>query len=129
MKLSPANLFGALLLAALAAVAVGCMPPPSDHPYSPTPDEAIPVPPGARIIAFGHYPVGPFMVPREPGKLYVWDDDAHKTAYMSTITPDTSSSQMIDLNQISKNSFDPTHNYRVYFVPAAPATTQPDVGK
>jgi hypothetical protein len=112
-------------LVILAAAVVGCMATKSDHPYSPTPDEAIPVPPGARIIAFGHYPVGPFMVPHEPGSLYVWDDDARKTAYMSTIVSDASSQQMTDLNQISKNSFDPTHNYRVYFVPASAVTTQP----
>jgi len=129
MKLSAMNVFRVLTLATIAVFAVGCMPPKSDHPYSPTPDEAIPVPPGARIIAFGHYPVGPFMVPREPGSLYVWDDDVHKTAYMAAITSDASSSQMTDLNQISKNSFDPTHNYCVYFVPAPAATTQPAVSQ
>jgi hypothetical protein len=129
MKPSRSNIICGLMLATLAMIAVGCMPPKSDHPYTPTPDEAIPVPPGARIIAFGHYPVGPFMIPREPGSLYVWDDDVHKTAYMAAISSDASSSQMTDLNQISKNSFDPTHNYRVYFVPAPAATTQPAVSQ
>jgi hypothetical protein len=129
MKLSVINLFCGLMLATLAVIAVGCMPMKSDHPYQPSPDEAIPVPPGAQILAFGHYPVA-FVMPREQGNLYVWDEDAHKTAYMSSTVAD-SPSQTVDLNQLSKNSFDPTHSYRIYFLPtsAVTITTQPATGK
>ena len=127
MKLSTMNMFRGLALSILAIVAVGCMTQ-SDHPYTPGVNEAIPVPPGARIIAFGHYPVGAFMVPSEPGAIYVYDEDARKVAQMTTAAP---GSQVTDLNQLSKSSFDPTHSYRVYFnpEPAIPMTTQPATTK
>lgn len=128
MKRLTFNLFRGLSLSMLAVVAVGCMAAQSDHPYSPTPTEAIPVPPGARIIAFGHYPIGQFTIPHEPGSLYVWDVDARQVALLTSAA---AGSQVSDLNQLSKNSFDPTHNYRVYFIPAGAVTmtTQPAVSQ
>lgn len=128
MKRSAMNIVRGVSLSIFAIVAVGCMATQSDHPYTPMPSEAIEVPPGARIIAFGHYPIGQFAIPHEPGSLYVWDDDARKVALMASATAD---SQVSDLNQLSKNSFDPTHNYRVYFIPAGDMTmtTQPAVSK
>jgi hypothetical protein len=119
MKLSTLNIFRGLTLALLAFVAVGCATFKSDHPYTPAPDEAIVIPQGARIVAFGHYPIGQFTVPNEPGKLYIWDDNDRKTALVVEAKPD---SQISDLSQLSKNSLsslDATHAYRVYFAPSA----------
>lgn len=107
------------------AGAPGCMSEaPNPHPFSPSPQQSIPVPPGARLIAYGHYPLSPFTPPREAGSLYVYDEDARKVAFITNYTE--GNVNPTDLNQLSKNSFDPNHTYRVYYVPASAATaTQP----
>lgn len=111
-----------IVLVALAAVG-GCMTQPNPHPYAPAVNESIPVPPGAKLIAYGHYPLS-FNAPREAGALYVWDMDNRSVSYMSNYADGGLNAN--DLNQLSKNSFDPNHTYRVYYIPAAATTaTQP----
>ena len=112
----------AVTLITLLAVG-GCMTQANPNPYAPGVHESIPVPPGARLIAYGHYPLS-FVAPREAGALYVWDMDNRAVSYMTHYTDGGMSAG--DLNQLSKNSFDPNHSYRVYYVPAAATTaTQP----
>ena len=114
-----------MLMLPLAVLATaGCMSDSHPHPFSPAPGEAIAVPPGARVIAYGHYPIAAFTPPREAGSLYIYDEDAHKVAFITNYADGAMSAT--DLNQLSKNSFDPNHTYRVYYIPAAAATaTQP----
>jgi len=113
----------------LLIAAGGCMSNSANpHPFSPAPEESIPVPPGARLIAYGHYPMAAFAPPHEGGSLYVYDEDSRKVAFITNYADGGMSST--DLSQISKNSFDANHTYRVYYIAGAAATaTQPYVGK
>ena len=122
MKRSSEMVIRAFAVAAFAIAIVGCMPVKSDHPYSPGTDEAIQVPSGARIIASGQYPIGPFMIPHEAGNVYLWDETIDRVV---SITRPQASSELTDLSQLSKSSLDQSHHYRVYFVPDPLATTQP----
>ena len=118
------NLVAMTVVLGCAFVAgTGCMTQPNPHPYAPSVGESIPVPPGARLIAYGHYPVS-FSAPRDAGALYVWDMDNRAVSYMTNYADGGLTAN--DLNQLSKNSFDPNHSYRIYYVPAAATTaTQP----
>ena len=112
-----------LVIVVLAATLGGCMTPSNPHPYAPSVNESIPVPPGARLIAYGHYPVS-FSAPREAGALYVWDMDTRSVSYMTNYADGGLNAN--DLNTLSKNSFDTSHTYRIYYVPAAAVnSTQP----
>jgi hypothetical protein len=96
----------------------------------PSVDQAIQVPPGARLVAFGHYPLSPFVVPHDGGMIYVFDTDADRVVFVTSYSPDSSSPTSGDLSQLSRNSFDNSHNYRVYYLaPQAtyvtPAMSQP----
>jgi len=122
-------LIGLLLSVVVGGGAGGCMSEaPNPHPFSPAPHESIPVPPGARLIAYGHYPLAQFTPPREAGTLYVYDEDARKVSFVSNYAE--GSAGPTDLNQLSKNSFDPNHTYRVYYVSASAVnTSQPAIGQ
>jgi len=114
-----------MIVVGAGAAATGCMSEaPNPHPFSPAPQQSIPVPPGARLIAYGHYPLSTFTPPREAGSLYVYDEDARKVAFVTNYAE--GNVNPTDLNQLSKNSFDPNHTYRVYYIPASAASaTQP----
>jgi hypothetical protein len=96
----------------------------------PSVDQNIQVPAGSRLIAFGHYPLAPFVVPHDGGMIYVFDTDANRVVFVTSYSPDSTSPTSGDLSQLSRNSFDNTHVYRVYYLapPATnvtPATSQP----
>jgi hypothetical protein len=127
MKLIATSTIASILTG--VALLSGCAPQQpmtTEQALSPSANQSIPVPPGARLIAFGHYPLSPFVVPHDGGMIYVYDSDTNRVAFVTTYPPD-STQQPGDLNQLSKNSFDPTHNYRVYYLPpqATAATTRP----
>lgn len=111
------------LVGALAALLLlsGCAPQQpmtTEQALSPTPGQAISVPPGARLIAYGHYPLASFVLPPDGGMVYVYDVDASRVAYVTSYPPGGSTSMPAgDLTQLSKSSFDSTHNYRVYYLP------------
>jgi hypothetical protein len=118
------NGFRSVVVVVLLAGVGGCASQSNPHPFTPGVGESIAVPVGARLIAYGHYPVAQFNAPREAGSLYVWDMDTRSVAFMTTY-PDGGMTAT-DLNQLSKNSFDPNHTYRVYYLPASATTsTQP----
>ncbi|HSZ54157.1 MAG TPA: hypothetical protein VK797_00740 [Tepidisphaeraceae bacterium] len=110
----------------------GCTAPAPRNPYAPGPSEAIPVPPGARLIAYGHFPLPAFVVPADAAALYVYDEEARRVVFVTNyqsagaVQPGGTT----DLAQLSKNSFDPNHSYRVYYIPASvAAATQPASGQ
>lgn len=111
------------LVGALAALLLlsGCAPqqPPmtTEQALTPAPGQTISVPPGARLIAYGHYPLAPFALPAEGGMVYVYDVDANRVVFVNSYSPNSSTTSG-DLTQLSKNSLDPTHNYRVYYLPS-----------
>jgi hypothetical protein len=110
------------LIGALAALLLlsGCAPQrpmTTEDALTPAPGQAISVPPGARLIAYGHYPLAPFALPSEGGMVYVYDVDANRVAYVSSYAP-ARSPRAGDLTQLSKSSFDSTHNFRVYYLPS-----------
>jgi hypothetical protein len=110
----------------------GCNAPAPQNPYAPSTSEAIAVPPGARLIAYGHYPLPPFSVPREAAALYVFDEEARKVVFVTNYGSSgvAEPTAPTDLAQLSKNSFDPNHTYRVYYIPASVASaTQPASGQ
>ena len=112
------------LVGALAALLLlsGCAPQQpmtTEQALTPAPGQAISVPPGARLIAYGHYPLAPFALPSEGGMVYVYDADANRVVFVNSYSPNSSTTSG-DLTQLAKNSLDPTHNYRVYFLPSQP---------
>jgi hypothetical protein len=125
------NVLLALALAALV-LSSGCTlqkPLTTEDALRPGVDQNIQVPPGARLIAFGHYPLAPFVVPHDGGMIYVFDADAARVVFVTSYSPDSTSPTSGDLSQLSRNSFDNTHVYRVYYLPpqatfVTPATSQ-----
>lgn len=120
------------LLAALLPLLSGCAPQrpmTTEEALAPAPGQAISVPPGARLLAAGHYPLASFVLPRDGGMIYVYDADTGRVVFVNSYAPDSAPAAG-DLTQLSKNSLDPTHNYRVYYLPSQSTTpaTRPSSG-
>lgn len=109
------SLFGALAALLLLSGCAPQQPMTTEQALTPAPGESISVPPGARLIAYGHYPLASFALPPEGGMVYVYDVDANRVVFVNSFPPNTSGG---DLTQLSKSSFDSTHNYRVYYLPS-----------
>jgi hypothetical protein len=110
------------LVGALAALLLlsGCAPQQpmtTEQALTPAPGQAISVPPGAQLIAYGHYPVASFALPQEGGMVYVYDNDTNRVVFVNSYPPNSSTTSG-NLTQLSNSSFDPTHNYRVYYLPS-----------
>jgi hypothetical protein len=116
----------ALFASFFAAGCTSSKPMTTEQALTPGVEQAIPVPPGARLIAFGHYPL-PFVAPRDGGMIYVYDNDTSRVVFVTSYPPTDDGSKTVsgDLSQLSKSSFDPSHSYRVYYFPpqSAPVPT------
>ena len=115
------SLFGALAALLLLSGCAPQQPMTTEQALTPAPGENISVPPGARLIAYGHYPLASFALPPEGGMVYVYDADANRVVFVNNYPPNPSASSG-DLTQLSKSSFDSTHNYRVYYLPSQSTT-------
>ena len=111
-------------------------PPPPPAPAAPTPPpmpvmptKTLMVPAGARVLAAGSLPLPAFYAPPEGGNLYIYDIDAGAVDKITSYGPLTGGADSKPLNLAdlpnATNNLDPTHKFRVYYVPSASATSLP----
>ena len=125
MKLIATATFAMTMAGLFAAGCAAPKPMTNEEAMTPAVDQPIPVPPGAKLIAFGHYPL-PFVAPHVGGMIYVYDADLARVVFVTGYPPDAEMPKSWDLNTLSKSSFDPSHSYRVYYFPVhEPPASQP----